>query len=633
MAANTTLVDPLFLAFQEVVAGHYSLDRELGRGGMGVVYLAREVHLDRLVAIKLLPPERARDARVRDRFLREARLAGKLSHPNIIPIHSVEERAGFVFFVMAFVDGETLEHRVRTRGPLPPSEGVRVLREVAWALAYAHEQGLVHRDIKPENILIESSSGRVLVADFGIATSAHESPTEGIAGTPAFMSPEQALGQPLDARTDLYALGATAWFMLSGRLLFESEDVTRLLARQVVESAPPLISVASGVPRRLGALIDRCLAKNPAQRPPSAHSLANELSTDLERRRELPAALRAFVKREARLNGAGTVIGLAFTLPTAIIGASQLGGRFGYSTLLLGATVLPFSYFVAAARRLLRLGFAHADLEPAFRRELEQAREELSVNRRVRVTWLERALNMSIRVAFYSGAAGLATGLLAQGALASRVGDIGALTMGVASLAALCLLALRQRHEDVDTEFWSKVWLGRVGRTAFAIASKLLGQRRRLTPVTHRPTEIAIGLAAEELYRTLPAETQRALGDVPDVLQRLQGDVRVMRQRCDEVQQALAESADATAPEHADLSAIRTRLEQQLAESVSALESVRLNLLRLHAGAATVEGFTTHLGMAVEVSTEVQRLIAAHEEVARGLKEPGVPLTTPSFQT
>src|ERR1041384_3611200 len=126
-------LDALFLEFQSALAGRYSIDRELGRGGMGVVYLAREVHLDRLVAIKVLPPERAADTTLRDRFLREARLAAKLSHPNIIPIHSVEDVGAFVFYVMAYVDGETLATRVRTRGPLSASEGVRVLREAAWA--------------------------------------------------------------------------------------------------------------------------------------------------------------------------------------------------------------------------------------------------------------------------------------------------------------------------------------------------------------------------------------------------------------------------------------------------------------------------------------------------------------------
>src|SRR6266513_307611 len=153
-------LDPLFLDFQAVVVGRYSLERELGRGGMGVVYLAREVRLDRPVAIKLLPPSRARDANLRERFLLEARTAAKLSHPHIIPIFTVDEVGDFVFFAMAYVDGETLTERVRRRGPLPPSEAARVLREAAWALAYAHSQGLVHRDVKADNIMLEATTGR-----------------------------------------------------------------------------------------------------------------------------------------------------------------------------------------------------------------------------------------------------------------------------------------------------------------------------------------------------------------------------------------------------------------------------------------------------------------------------------------
>src|SRR5690242_1513658 len=160
--------DQLFLDFQSVLAGRYSLERELGRGGMGIVYLAREVRLDRPVAIKLLPPK-TNSQSLKERFLREARTAAKLSHPHVIPIYAVEELGEFVFFAMAFVEGKTLTQRVRERGPLPPSEAARMLREVAWALAYAHEQGVIHRDVKPDNILLEDGTGRALVADFGIA--------------------------------------------------------------------------------------------------------------------------------------------------------------------------------------------------------------------------------------------------------------------------------------------------------------------------------------------------------------------------------------------------------------------------------------------------------------------------------
>ncbi|MGH7689871.1 MAG: serine/threonine-protein kinase, partial [Gemmatimonadaceae bacterium] len=238
MNPSSVPADPLFVEFQLAVAGRYSIERELGRGGMGVVYLAHEVHLDRPVAIKLLPPDRARDPALRERFLREARMAAKLSHPNIISIHTVDEASGFVFYVMAYVEGETLAERVRARGPLPNSEGARILRDVAWALAHAHSQGLVHRDVKPDNILLEQGTGRVMVGDFGIAAVASDASGDGVSGTPEFMSPEQALGREVDGRSDLYSLGATAFYAMTGRLPFEGATPTEVLARQVTEPAP-----------------------------------------------------------------------------------------------------------------------------------------------------------------------------------------------------------------------------------------------------------------------------------------------------------------------------------------------------------------------------------------------------------
>ena len=397
---DASAADSLFLSFQLALAGRYSIDRELGRGGMGIVYLAREVHLDRLVAIKLLPPAKAVDSTLRERFLREARLAAKLSHPNIIPIHAVEDTGEFVFYVMAFIDGETLAHRVRTRGPCAASEGTRILREVAWALAYAHDQGLVHRDVKPDNILLEGSTNRVLVADFGIAA-AMDDALEGVSGTPEFMSPEQALGARLDARSDLYSLGATAFYAFSGRFPFEGATATEILARQVTEAPPALGTLGTTVPRKVASLIDRCLAKDPAHRPPNAQALAEELGVAIERRRELPVALRAFVKRTSRINGGGTIVtGLA------LVGASTLtsawfGAGAGLATFWGVAIGGPFAYFISAARRLLRQGFDHADIGPAFRSEIDQAREELAAEHRVGVGTMERWLPL---VAKASGA-------------------------------------------------------------------------------------------------------------------------------------------------------------------------------------------------------------------------------------
>ena len=229
-----------FLDFQAALAGEYSLQRELGRGGMGIVYLARDVQLDRDVAIKVLPSHLAASAASRERFLREARTAAGLSHPHIVPIHRVGESGGFVFFVMSYVEGETLGERLRTRGPLAPAEAARMLREVAWALAYAHGRGIVHRDVKPDNILLEAGTGRALVTDFGIAhrddLAAPDTDPGKIMGTAHFMSPEQAAGEPVDGRSDIYALGVVGYLAVSGRLPFEAPNVPALLIRQATES-------------------------------------------------------------------------------------------------------------------------------------------------------------------------------------------------------------------------------------------------------------------------------------------------------------------------------------------------------------------------------------------------------------
>ncbi|HEU4586834.1 MAG TPA: serine/threonine-protein kinase, partial [Gemmatimonadaceae bacterium] len=166
---QSAAADSEFVAFQRALAGEYSLERELGRGGMGIVYLARDVQLDRQVAIKVLPASLASRTDLKERFMREARTAAGLSHPNIVPIHRVGEAGEFVFFVMAYIDGESLGQRLREHGPLTSTAAAKLLREVAWALAYAHGRGVVHRDVKPDNILIERETGRALVTDFGIA--------------------------------------------------------------------------------------------------------------------------------------------------------------------------------------------------------------------------------------------------------------------------------------------------------------------------------------------------------------------------------------------------------------------------------------------------------------------------------
>jgi len=259
-----------------------------------VVFLARDIVLDRPVALKVLPPDFAATADVRTRFLREARTAAQLSHPNIVPVHRADERGGFAFFAMGLVDGETLGQRVRDRGPLPPHDVVRHLREVAWALAYAHARGVIHRDVKPENIMIERGTNRALVTDFGIARTEHGAglTVEGhVVGTAHFMSPEQIQGVPLDGRSDLYALGVVGFFLLSGRLPFEGDQAPAVLVAHVTRPAPALLSVAPQVPRALAAVIDRCLAKEPAQRFADGEALADALGKAMEAAAAVPAAV------------------------------------------------------------------------------------------------------------------------------------------------------------------------------------------------------------------------------------------------------------------------------------------------------------------------------------------------------
>lgn len=616
--------DDLFLAFQTAVAGRYSIDRELGRGGMGVVYLAREVHLDRYVAIKVLPPELAARQALRERFLREAQLAAKLSHPHIIPIHAVDVTGDFAYYVMTYVDGETLSQRVQSRGPLSARDAARVLREVAWALGHAHAQGLVHRDVKPDNILIERESGRALVGDFGIAAASGESAHKVLSGTPEFMSPEQALGQDVDARSDLYSLGVTAYFALSGRLPFAGGSPTEVLAKHVTESVPALSSLGVVVPRALALLVEQCLAKNPAERPARADTLAEQLGVSIEQRRELPAVLRAFVKRDGRMDGGGTLLGLITTLVAAVGISAVAGPTAGIISLLLLAALIPPVFGVVAAKQLLDHGFTQADLQPAFRVEQASAREERSMQHRPLRALAERLLGAATRVAASTTALFVPIALV--GTVVPRFADVGAVAIagGVASaVLTIAWLGVMQRRHDVDVEFWSAAWTGRFGALAFSMARTLRGAKVVQPAMTHRATELSLGMATEQLFESLPAPSRAALRDLPTVLTTLQYDAQRLRARYEALQDALG-AVDGWADPDAKQAVQddRDMVYARLRDAVAAMETLRLGLLRLHAGATSLESLTTHLGLAADVSADVQRLVAAQQEVDDALAYP-----------
>jgi hypothetical protein len=267
-------------SLRAALKGQYAIERELGRGGMGIVVLARDERLDRRVALKVLPPTLAEQSDTRERFLREARMSAQLSHPNIVPVYRADDIGGFAFFAMGFVDGETLGDRIRDRGALAPAEVVRILREVSWALAYAHARGIVHRDVKPDNILLERSSGKAIVTDFGIARADfNPSLTQDglVLGTVHYMSPEQSSGDALDGRSDLYALGCVGFLALSGRLPFEGQSPQSILIAHATKEPPSLRSVAPQVPPPLAAVIDQCLRKAPTDRFATGEELAEAL--------------------------------------------------------------------------------------------------------------------------------------------------------------------------------------------------------------------------------------------------------------------------------------------------------------------------------------------------------------------
>lgn len=276
------MTDALFAQVATALGDRYTLVRELGRGGMGAVFLGRDVKLGREVAIKVLPPT-TRAYLGSDRFQREVQLAARLSHPHIVPLFEADEVDGFLYYVMGYVAGESLAERLANQGQLPLDEALRITAEVGDALQYAHEHGIIHRDIKPANILL--SGGHALVTDFGIAKSVAESEegktltgTGVTVGTAAYMSPEQASGERrIDARSDVYALAAVLYEMLTGEPPFTGVTAQAIVARILVDAPRPVRTVRANVPVHIEQALLAGLAKVPGDRPPSAKAFVESL--------------------------------------------------------------------------------------------------------------------------------------------------------------------------------------------------------------------------------------------------------------------------------------------------------------------------------------------------------------------
>ena len=622
-----------FLDLQAALAGEYSLQRELGRGGMGVVYLARDVQLDRDVAIKVLPTHLALDTAARERFLREARTAAGLSHPHIVPIHRVGEASAptldgsastrFVFFVMSYIEGETLGERLRRTGPLPPAEATRVMREVAWALAYAHRRGIVHRDVKPDNILLEAGTGRALVTDFGIAHGGADAApvTEPgkIAGTAHFMSPEQAANAPVDGRSDIYALGVVGYLAVSGRLPFESSNLPALLLRQATESPSSVMRVAPGLPPALGAVIDKCLALDPGGRFPDGETMAAALVPTTESRPALPTTLRAWLAARNPLivpymawsaGCAALTVGNIIANATGNPGSSPLD-----VILLLGATASPLvpivGFHLNNARRQFRAGHTLADLRSA----LEIARREREESKALEHEDTKTRPYRIVQAATIASVNWL--GITAALAFPRIIDDVWmvppiltTMLFGALSNALGVQFIPNKLRDSWQTGIRDRLWKSRAGEWL----SRRLGapeQSRAIGGGVFRPTEAALGVAAGELYAALPQAYRDNLAELPAIVAALEARAAEAR--------AEIELVDALAPmgsENADTLRVRREAAAaDLGKSVAALESIRLGLLRLHAGASDLAPLTTVMDAARVVEGEMRRLDEAQREV------------------
>ena len=279
------MASPEVSLYERVVGaiGHqYTIEEEIGRGGMSVVYRARDLRLNRVVAVKVLPPDLAHDPAVISRFTREAQTSAQLSHAHIVPIYDVGERNGIAYFVMALVGGGNLASLIERQPRRPVEEVRRLLSEVADALSHAHLNGVIHRDVKADNILLDAETGRAIVTDFGIAR-AMEGGTRltltGIAvGTPTYMSPEQAMGErDIDGRSDIYSLGVLGYQMLTGHVPFTASNSMALLLKHVNERPRPIASFRPEAPQALCDVIERALMKTPEDRWPTAAAMRNAL--------------------------------------------------------------------------------------------------------------------------------------------------------------------------------------------------------------------------------------------------------------------------------------------------------------------------------------------------------------------
>ena len=611
------------LDFQAALAGQYSLERELGRGGMGIVYLAREVVLDRQVAIKRLPSSYTDDPIARERFIREARMAAQLFHPNIVPIHRVDSVGPHVFFVMGYVDGESAGDLVRRRGPLKPQQAIRILRDTALALGYGHARHVVHRDVKPDNLLIEKGSGRTLITDFGIAQLAGAAAltSDGqLLGSFHYMSPEQIAGEVPDGRSDVYALGAVGHYLLTGRPPFDAPTAAAVLAKHLNEAPPPIASRAAGIPLRLAAAIDRCLTKDRAARFATAEAFAEALD-EVEKARAVPAPLRAWVTGAGGFDPGLLIVGFLTLVTIAAV------GNFG---LLVLPVIYAMGQRLRATRRLLAMGYDTTDLSTALLAEIDRRNEdaeqiEVKPSRFVKALRWIAVTSLGISVVNFAAMSYIMSTIDLSDDRSARWARLtgstfmftAMVTLGAGLVAeAISPSKILFRSGTMDLSWRWRFWNSGAGKLFARILRK--GAKPVAVADSERRTEAIVGGAAASLFNALPKELRKELASLPNVVEQLEikaRDLRTKRAKMEELAIAAARPLRPASNDNQvervradtveELDAARQRVDQQLANTIAALETIRLDLLRLHAGRGSTADLTAALNAAMAIGDEV----------------------------
>jgi eukaryotic-like serine/threonine-protein kinase len=629
-------LDADFIALQAALAGEYSLDREIGRGGMGIVYLAREVRLARPVAIKVLPPTLSTHPGLREAFLGEARLAARLTHPNIVPVYAMGERGGFVYIVMAYVEGITLGDRIRTRGPLLPGQAARMLREVSWALAYAHAAGIVHRDVSAENIVLERGTDRAIVMDFGIASAMYAAAVTDdgrVMGNAHYVSPEQAVGEPVDARSDLYSLGVVGFYALTGRLPFEGESPGDVVTKHLTVPAPAIASVASAVPARLAHAVDRCLAKEPLRRYRNAEAFAEAIDQAFEHAKEIPAPLRVWIAKGEKESAPRAILTMWGTVLGVFV-AVKSGNPWFFPVPLLSLGALSYIPFVTRLRRVLRDGYVVDDLHAALKEHALVRSEEIEYER----SQQSSSMLTGMKVLFGgSVVSGLAFAQLMQQAAttdfaaATRFGVGLSISLSTLTLSSVSLigdfvrLRLSAKTASLSISFWKSPWGVRLARVAG------VGVNAPPRPVLGMPmlTEIALGRATDLLFQALPKSSRRELAALPEVVRQLEADAGKLRGVMEELDGQLVvfdRVSDALTSEVRrqmadEIRATRAQAAERLAATVAALENIRLDLLRLQMGSTGLESVTASLEAARRIGDQIGDSVLAQDAVESLLRD------------